>query len=232
MILGVISARAGSKGIPGKNVKRLAGRPLIDYTFEAAQVARTLDRVWLSTDIPEAIKLAKRFPRVETPFVRPPELCSDTATLVAVLAHAIQWMKQNEGRTPDAVVLLQPTSPFRTSADIDAGVAEFHRTGASSLIGVAEPICHPADCVLREAGSSSFKWVFRPSNAGRRQEYGEVHYITGALYVSRSDLVVEHQKIFDERSVLFRMNDLNALDIDSDREWRIAEAVIEVGAQS
>src|SRR6185369_679302 len=112
--LGLIGARGGSKGIPRKNLVDLAGHPLISYTFREAQQSKLLDRVVLTTDDEEIADLARQS-GIEVPFLRPENLASDTAALGDAIQHALEWLLEHEGYKPDAILLLQPTSPLRTS---------------------------------------------------------------------------------------------------------------------
>src|SRR3989344_694173 len=109
--LGVITARGGSKGIPGKNIKPMLGKPLIAYTIEAALASQVFDRLIISTDDPEIARVAKEH-GCEAPFMRPPELAEDKTPHLPVMRHAVEWLKDNEGYSPDYAMILQPTSPL------------------------------------------------------------------------------------------------------------------------
>src|SRR3989344_6947509 len=135
-ILGIITARGGSKGIPGKNIKPLLGRPLIEYTVEAAQKSGMFDsavggRLILSTDDEAIAKVAKNL-GVEVPFIRPKELAEDKTPHLQVLQHAVKWLKEKENYESDAVMILQPTAPLRQAHHIKEAVELFQKTGADS----------------------------------------------------------------------------------------------------
>lgn len=136
-ILGVITARGGSKGIPRKNIKELGGKPLIAYTLSAAQKSNFLTRTLVSTDDQEIAEVAKQYGG-EVPFLRPPELAQDKSTSLDVIAHALQWVKENEGEEYDYVMILQPTSPFRTVEDIDACIKKIVDTDSDSVMSMVE----------------------------------------------------------------------------------------------
>src|SRR3990167_5226090 len=110
-ILGIITARGGSKGVPGKNIKLLGGKPLIAYSIEAAQKSGVFDRIILTTDDLKIAEVAKKY-GCEAPFMRPAELAGDAVQHLPVLRHAVQWLKDNEGYSPDYCMTLQPTSPL------------------------------------------------------------------------------------------------------------------------
>ncbi|MEK7090871.1 MAG: acylneuraminate cytidylyltransferase family protein [Patescibacteria group bacterium] len=123
-ILGIITARGGSKGIPGKNIKLLSGKPLVVYTIEAAKKSASLDRIILTTDDEAIAKVAKQN-GCEVPFMRPAELAKDDTPTMPVVQHALKWLAENENYGPDAVMILQPTSPLRQDFHIKEAVELF-----------------------------------------------------------------------------------------------------------
>ena len=120
-VVAIIAARGGSKGLPGKNIRPLAGKPLIAYSVEAAKASPYVDRVIVTTDSPEIAEVARKF-GAEVPFMRPPELAQDLTPTEPVLAHAEEWLEREEGYRVDIVVFLQPTDIFRKRAMIDETV--------------------------------------------------------------------------------------------------------------
>src|SRR5262245_9555040 len=134
-VLGVVTARKGSKGIPGKNVRPLAGKPLILYTIEAAIASRAFDRVILSTDDEAAAAIAAAA-GCEVPFMRPSELCRDDTPHLPVMQHAVAWLRDRESYEAEWVMTLLPTSPLRQPAHIRDSIALAMSTGADSVIGV------------------------------------------------------------------------------------------------
>src|SRR3990167_675065 len=135
--LAVITARGVSKGIPRKNIKDLCGKPLIAWTIEAAKQSALLDECLVSTDDDEIAAVAERFGG-RVPFRRPAELSTDAAKSIPVIQHALTWMRENEGKTFDYAMILQPTSPFRAAEDIDACVRKIVETGADSVMSMKE----------------------------------------------------------------------------------------------
>ncbi len=133
--LGIITARGGSKGIPRKNIKLLGGKPLIAYTIEASKESGIFDRIIVSTDDNEIAEVAKKY-GAEVPFMRPAELAQDTTPTLPVLVHALEWLKSNEGYEPDAVAILQPTSPLRSSEHLRNAHVLFVQSGADSVVSV------------------------------------------------------------------------------------------------
>ncbi|MSR85681.1 acylneuraminate cytidylyltransferase family protein [Candidatus Uhrbacteria bacterium] len=138
-VMALILARGGSKRLPKKNIKPLAGKPLISYSIEAVKASKYVDRVILSTDDPDAMAIA-RDQGVEVPFTRPAELAGDTVTDFPVFEHALAWLKEHEGYTPDIVVQLRPTSPLRATKHIDDAIELLAaHPEADSVRTVAEP---------------------------------------------------------------------------------------------
>jgi CMP-N-acetylneuraminic acid synthetase len=224
MVIGIITARAGSKGIPGKNMVPLGGSPLIEHTFRLAQGSAGIDRTFLTTDIPEAIALARdKYSKIEVPFVRPPELCADDTSQSAVVEHLLCHLQNTLGLEPKAIVLLQPTSPFRRVAEVDEAIQIFKNASVESMIGVASALHHPADYLYQERpGATPFRWVFRSATWQRRQDFPEVYFNTGALYMCRLDYFRRHQRFYDERSRLFIMANETSLDIDTPFDLALA----------
>ena len=136
-VIGIIPARKNSKRLPGKNTINLAGKPLIEYTFESVSACLNLDRIILTTDDPRCIEIAHNFPRIEVPFIRPDEISNDKSTDLDVFQHVLNFLL-DEGDSPQLLVHLRPTSPLRTTQHIDLGV-EMLRTnpGFTSLRSVA-----------------------------------------------------------------------------------------------
>lgn len=229
MVIGVITARGGSKRLPGKNMIDLGGEPLIAHTYRAAAASQCLERVFLSTDIPEAIELARsRYPRVETPFVRPTALCRDETSQVEVVDHLLAFVRANLGLQPKVIVLLQPTSPFRAHGEIDTAFESFGRNEAGALIRVTRVLHHPADYIYRtrEAGHGQLRWLMRDPAWRQGQDFPEVFFNTGALYICRVSYFERERRFFDERSDLFVMNEASMLDIDTPFDLALARGLL------
>ncbi len=184
-ILGIVPARGGSKGVPGKNIKPLAGKPLIVHTLEAAH-ASTLTKVIVTTDDSSIAAVAKAAGGT-VPFMRPPELATDTAKSIDVAMHALQAMEQLEGMTYDAIMLLQPTTPFRATADIDQAITLLQNNPeADSVISVVDvEAFHPARMKYMEGDrliDPPFCEAYENQN---RQELRPMFIRNGAIYLTR-----------------------------------------------
>lgn len=208
----------------------LGGCPLIEHTFRVAQECQGIDRVFLSTDIPEAIDLArKRYPKVEVPFVRPAELCTDATSQVDVVMHLLDHLRVIEKLRPDTLLLLQPTSPFRRASEVDQAIKEFRNSGCESMLGVAPVLHHPADYLYRSNETDAqFRWVMRAPEWRRRQDFPAVYFNTGALYICSVTFLLGRRGFFDERSRLFQMANESALDLDTPFDLAIARGWLAV----
>jgi CMP-N,N'-diacetyllegionaminic acid synthase len=232
MIVGVIPARRGSEGIPGKNMVDLGGRPLLDYTFSSAERCRKLDRIVLSTNMPDAIDWARRhYGRIEAPFVRPENLADASSSSVDVALHAIDFLEAQQPARIDTVVLLQPTCPFRHAEEIDAAITLFNEKNLSALIGVSRVWHHPSDYIRRrEPGKADgFKYLFRSPPWVRRQDFPEVLFITGALYICKAEYLRNARRFCDEESYCYEMSEETMVDIDTPFDLAIARGLVATG---
>lgn len=221
-ILGLIPARGGSKGIPRKNLVPLAGKPLIQYTFEASLGSKELKRIILSTDDEKIAQLGRSF-GVEVAFRRPKALATDEAPMEAVVQHAVRWLAKHEGYRPDAVMVLQPTSPFRTSWHIDDAIRQFREKRVEVMIGVCPVRQHPYKMVSFARGRMQFI-LQRPSRPMRRQEYPDFYYINGAIHLVRTEAL--SKRISEARVAAYIMTEEDSFDIDDPLDLRIAEGLL------
>jgi CMP-N,N'-diacetyllegionaminic acid synthase len=162
-ILAVITARGGSKSIPGKNIKPLAGKPLIAWTIETALQCKELCRVIVSTDDQKIANVARQW-GAEVPFIRPSQLSQDDSSHISVILHTIHWLEDKEGFCPDFILLLQPTSPFRNVEDVHQTIQLAIKHDAIAVMSVCEATKHPNKTYkISENGTLEY---FIPSNIG------------------------------------------------------------------
>jgi CMP-N-acetylneuraminic acid synthetase len=228
-VLGLIPARGGSKGIPGKNIKPLGGRPLIDFTFEAAAASSLLTRVILTTDSEEIAEYGRRC-NVEVPFLRPSDLASDNSAANAYIHHCLQHLEAQEGYRPDVVVLLQPTCPFRTGDDIDTCIQMLANSNADSVVSVAvlPTKFHPNwQFLVTDQGLvhpvASGAWS---SLATARQHLETTYTRNGAVYAFRRDSFIRGGNIYGRRVVAYVMPEARSVNIDEMSDWAKAEALL------
>lgn len=226
MLLAFIPARGGSKGIPRKNLALLAGKPLIQYTLQAALASTRIDEILLSTD-DEEIAAFCASSGVATHYRRPAQLASDDAPMLAALEHGLEWLAREKGAAPEEVLLLQPTSPLRTAADIDGAVERFRQTAADTLASVHTLGEHPSECVAVE-GEGWRYLVPPPPRAARRQDYpGRYYFINGALYLARTPaLLRERRFVVPGATLLYEMPRSRGIDVDSPLDLACAEAIL------
>ena len=224
----IIPARAGSKGLPGKNWKPLHGKPLIQYTIEVAMETFAADEICITTDSPEVLAIAKSM-GLNVPFVRPEALASDTAGSREVILHGLDFWSINFYQ-PDVIVLLQPTSPFRTSEQIRAGLSLYSKE-IDMVVGVKETKANPY-YVLREEDEQGF---LKPSKVGtftRRQDCPKVYEINGAFYAINPASLLQKNLSDFERVIKFEMDAFSSHDIDGRLDWVIAESMIQANLRS
>jgi CMP-N-acetylneuraminic acid synthetase len=231
MILGIIPARKGSQGVPGKNMIDLGGRPLIDYTLATAEHCQKLNRIILSTNIPDAINYTrKHYSRIEVPFVRPDSLATSSSSMVDVVLHAVDFLKQNENIDVGTIVLLQPTCPFRRVLEINNAINLFQEKNMNSLIGVSRVWHHPSDYVHRDSANPEiFNFVFRDPSWLQRQDFPEILFMTGALYICSTRYLRDTSSFYDHNSYLFQMSEETMIDIDSPFDLQIARGLVAGG---
>lgn len=188
-VLAVIPARGSSKGIPGKNLVDLDGRPLISYIIDSALKAQTLDRVVVSTDDEKIAETARRY-GAEVPFTRPEELSGDDISLIPVVKHAAQYLQDQEDWRSGVVVSLQPTSPLTEAREIDSAVKKMIETDCDSVVGICPVEDHPFWTYRLDEGRV-LPFVTTDQNYLQRQDLPEVYTLSGALYVRKLELLTE-----------------------------------------
>ncbi len=217
--LAIIPARAGSKGIPGKNKRVMCGQPLISWTIAAAQAAHSIDEIVVSTDDEEIADIALGL-GINVPFMRPPELAQDDTPGVEPVLHALSLMKGF-----DSVVLLQPTSPLRTSADIDAIVATAIAGRASSAVSVCETK-EPIQWNFTIQADGSLKPLLDGEMIQRRQDAQVTYTLNGALYYFDVSWFLAGKTFIDNGTLPYIMPQERSIDIDSGFDWKIAEFLL------
>lgn len=225
-VLAIIPARGGSKGLPGKNIKELCGKPLIAWTIEQAKSCGNIDRVVVSTDDESIAEVAKKY-GAEVPFMRPEELASDTASTIDVIFHAINWLKEHEDYRPEYILLLQPTSPLRSGEDINGAIQILKDKDARAVVSVCETDHHPWwSNILSEDGN--MKDFLRPEILNKRRQDLPVFYrLNGAIYLSDTDYLYEYNGFLGPDTFAYKMPKERSIDIDSAMDFKLAEFLLE-----
>ncbi len=219
----IIPARGGSKGIPGKNIKPLHGKPLIHYTIEVARAVFSDAQILVSTDSEEIRKCAEET-GLSVPFLRPAELSTDTAGTYEVLLHAIEFSTQN-GYAPDTIVLLQPTSPFRTAVHLREALESFERNPVDMLVSVKETASNPY-YVLFEENEEGYLRKSKTGNFTRRQDCPAVWELNGSIYIISVESLKNGPVSEFERVVKYEMDSFASLDLDTPLDWKTAELLL------
>lgn len=224
-VLGVITARGGSKGVPGKNIRVIAGRPLIAWTAKAALGATRLARTILTTD-DLAIAAAGRAAGIDVPFMRPAELAGDLTPSLPVVQHALAMVEQ-AGERYDAVCLLQPTSPMRTAALIDACIERFEGSSADSLMTILPvPAEHNPHWVYRMSADGELASFVPGPPITRRQDLPAAYHREGAVYLVRRDVLVDKNSLYGETILGYPVDPRHTVNIDTPADWELAEVMM------
>ena len=231
-VLGVVTARAGSKGIPGKNTKLLSGKPLIAYTIEAALGSGVFDRLILTTDDERAAAVAREL-GCEVPFVRPAELSQDDTPHLPVMVHAAAWLRDHDGYLPEWTMILMPTSPLRQPRHIADAVGLALSSGADSVVSVDEMPAHyhPLRAITIDAHGWARLFVGdRPVRTRplRRQGLPPVWVLNGAIYLFRTALLFDpvEATLYGDRVVPYAMAAPYGHNIDEPEDWAAAERLL------
>ncbi|MFW9767178.1 MAG: cytidylyltransferase domain-containing protein [Candidatus Thorarchaeota archaeon] len=228
-ILGTICARGGSKGVKNKNIRNLDGRPLIYYTIKAMKKWGKADRIICSTDSPEIAKIASEY-GAETPFLRPAELSSDTAPKIPVIKHALRYCEEEEGINYDTIVDLDPTSPLRTTNDIERALQKFLNTRADVLYSVTEAKKNPYfNMVELDDNDNAHLSKKLEGEFFRRQDTPKVYEINGSIYIYNRDYLSKANGLHCENERVFVMDEISSIDIDREIDFRFIEYLLKSG---
>lgn len=221
-ILVIIPARGGSKGIPHKNIKPLAGKPLIYYTIDVARQIVADEDICVSTDDSEIIQCVEKY-GLKVPFIRPAELATDTAGTYEVLLHALNFYEL-QGKWYDVVLLLQNTSPFRTAKQVKEALT-LYQSDIDMVVSVKECSANPYYCVFEENHEGYLNICKGDGNITRRQDAPKVYEYNGAIYVINSHSLKQKPLNKFTRRIKYVMDEQSSLDLDTMNDWRMAELI-------
>lgn len=223
-ILAIIPARGGSKKLPGKNIRMMAGKPLITHTINAALKSRYIDRTIVSTDYEEIAEVSRKY-KAEV-IKRPEQLAGDNIKMAEVVLHALEVLEK-EKYIPEIVILLQPTSPLRTESDIDKAVEIFlkNKNECELVMGVSE-IKSSAYWALKMEGKY-LKSVFNHKHLSERnQDLPKTYIQNGAIYVTTPEIVKKYQAIHSQKIMPYFMPQEKSIDIDDESDFLAAEKLL------
>ena len=222
-ILTIIPARGGSKGIPRKNIKPLAGKPLIYYTIDCARAICDDEDICVSTDDDEIIQVVEDY-GLKVPFKRPAELATDTAGTYEVLLHALDFYEQR-GRKYDVVVLLQNTSPFRTADHLKEAIKLF-TPNVDMVVSVKECAANPYYCVFEENQEGYLHICKGDGSIIRRQDAPKVYEYNGAIYIINAQTLKTTHMHKMQKRVKYVMDNKSSFDLDTMWDWKMAEMMV------
>lgn len=222
-VLAIIPARAGSKGIPEKNLAPLMDKPLIAWTIESAHRSKILDRVIVSTDCERIAHVSRQYD-ADVPFLRPAELAQDASSTTDVILHAIAQIEQKF----TWIVLLQPTSPLRTSQDIDTAIRFCIEKNAPACVSVSEPNKSPFWMVNVDPHQFTVSPLFDELYfEKRRQELPQVYCFNGAIFIAKSQWFISHRTFVTSQTVGYIMPSSRSVDIDGGLDLHLASTVLQ-----
>jgi len=226
-ILAVIPARGGSKAVPRKNLRLLAAKPLVEYTFQAAKTSKLLDRIILSTDDEEIAHIGREN-GIEVPFLRPSELAEDDTPTLPVIQHAINFLEEKENYKPDYIVILQPTSPLRTAEHIDEALKILIQTGADSVVSVVElPHQYNPYSIVRLEEDKLIPFSKASENYNQRQCKPLFYARNGAaIYAFKYETLICKNSIYGDDCRPYLMSKADSVDIDDMVDFDFAEFIL------
>jgi CMP-N,N'-diacetyllegionaminic acid synthase len=221
-VLGIIPARGGSKGIPGKNTRLLAGRPLMEYAVRAAQDSGVIDRLILSTDSPEIGEVGRRL-GVELPFLRPPALAQDDTPMVGVVEHAVRAL-EDQAWSPEIIVLLQPTAPLRQPRHIATALQLLRSSGCDAVASVVEVPRHLSpDYVMKVIDGRLVSFLPEGRSVVRRQDARPAYARDGTVYAFWRKTLVTTGSIYGNDCRPLVLSPHESVTLDAPDDWPIAE---------
>jgi CMP-N-acetylneuraminic acid synthetase len=225
-VVALICARGGSKGLPGKNIRLLAGKPLIAWAIDQARAVERIGRVIVSTDS-EQIAAVAREAGAEVPFLRPAELAQDSSPEWLVWRHALNYLKESDGTYPDALIVIPATAPLRAVSDLEHCLEEYEKGGADVVITVTDAHRSPYFNMVKLLPDGAVSLVIPPEDSiTRRQDAPVVYDMTTVAYVAMPEFVMTRNGTFEGRVRHVHVPAERALDIDTLLDFRIAECLM------
>jgi CMP-N-acetylneuraminic acid synthetase len=218
-ILAVITARAGSKRLPNKNILELSGKPLIAWTIEASKNSKYIDKLIVSTDSQQIAEISKQY-GAKVPFMRPQELANDNADSISVLKHSIEFFKSEY----NYILLLQPTSPLRTTQDIDSAI-EMLNEKTKSVISVCETEHSPLWSNTLPENLSMTNFIKPEVKNKRSQDLPKFYRLNGAVYIAEINYFYKNNGFIGNKTKAYIMSQQNSVDIDTELDFKLCEII-------
>ena len=227
-VLAIVTARGGSKGLPGKNLRLLDGRPLVAWPVSVALGAASVDRVIISTD-DVAIAEAARTAGADVPFLRPAHLANDTASSMDVILHALDTLA-SQGHEYEYVILLEPTSPLTESSDVEDALSRLRAAGADAdaIVGICRvESTHPEYDVRRDPNGLISPYAVPDfKSLRRRQDIEELYFLEGSLYISQVEAFRHYKTFYHERTLGYEVPRWKSMEVDDIFDFIMVEAVV------
>lgn len=221
-----IFARGGSKGLPGKNIRNLGGKPLIAWSIDMALSVKRIERVIVSTDSEEIAIIARKF-GAEVPFIRPAELAGDESPEWLAWRHGLNYLKESCGKWPEVMVSVPTTSPLRIEVDIENCLDEYEKGDADIVITTTDAHRSPYFNMVRSKDDGTVELVNSlPTALTQRQQVPVVYDVTTVCYVANPSFVMSHESIFEGRVRAVHVPIERAIDIDTLFDFQVAEALL------
>ncbi len=226
-IIAIIPARSGSKGLPGKNIMQICGKPLIAWSIEAGLGSKYIDEVIVTTDSDEIAEIAKTF-GAAVPFIRPAELASDIATSIDVVRHVLNFFEKYKNKSFDYTVLLEPTSPLRTAEDVDKVILRlFENLEATAAVGICKTESqNPAFLVKKTPKDFLVGYKNFDMRVLRRQDIEDVYYFEGSVYVSDTIELLAKNSFYHDKTLGHEFPKWKSIEIDDLDDFVMAEALM------
>ncbi len=227
-VLGIIPARGGSKGLPGKNIIDIFGKPLISYTIKTALKSKAFYRIICSTDDKKIARIAEYY-GAEVPFIRPKKLSRDDTPMKEVLRHAVLFVEQQESEKVDYVFCLQPTNPFRSVQDIKKSIEEIIKTKADSVIGVVRVESDHPILMKKIVKGLLVPYVIEEKEGTTRQKYRPYAYRrAGSVYLTNRDVLIKANSIWGVKTRPLIVSKESALNIDDEIDLEVVKAIFKL----
>ncbi|KAI3350329.1 acylneuraminate cytidylyltransferase family protein [Clostridium botulinum] len=220
-VLAIIPARAGSKGIIRKNIKKINGKPLIAYTIEEALKSKYIDRVIVSTEDEEIAEISEKF-GAEIPFFRPKELAQDNTPGIDPIIHSICYLEENEDYICEYVICLQCTSPFRKTYEIDEAIKELIEKDGDSIVSVCESEISPY-WMKKIKSNKIIDFLDSGKNYKRRQDLPNIYRLNGAIYAAKTQIILQNKNWYTKNTLPYVMSKKSSIDIDDLIDFKFAE---------
>ena len=226
-IIAIIPARGGSKGLKDKNIKVFLGKPLISWSIDIGLKSKYIDEVMVTTDSSKITEISKDY-GAKVPFIRPDKLASDSATSMDVIFHTLDYYKNELNQKYDYIVLLEPTSPQRTVNDVDSAIEKLiNNTIATALVSTSKvESCHPAYMIKKKENDFFEGYENKDINITRRQDFDDLYFIDGSLYISRTDTIFEKKSFYHDKTLCYDVPKWKSLEIDDLDDFIMIEALM------